>query len=496
MPASLHQAGRRLAVLAGVLLWGSSVGVATAANMSSRASPGVTACRLSEPGVSQGPCASPDAVAFLPGPLPVALTNFGLLYPAEGGTRWDVVCDDNFGLAPPDRTRRSPDGRIFAASNEGLFASADGCTFTTAGGAIAGKIVFDAAFDAQDPMRMWAVGDLPRKLWASTDGGRSFVMQQAFVDQLTFSRVVSAPSDARRLYLFGRGTQGTSPSAVSLDGGQTVTTFDLVSRASPRPPNAFDFLAISPTDPLTLYFSSVDGTGDELWKTTDGGATVRRVLKLEGMEALTGFAFGDTPELLYVAGTSTDIVPAPGQPPARLYVSRDGGASWQPALPSGDKGPRYRCLAMRDGVLYACAAGELLGDEAMVLTSRDEGRSWAPLVRLEHLGSARSCVKSRCVQTEMWLCENYQQCAPGLMPTVDAGGGPADAGAPDARDGSVKPAPPRESSGCALAGTPPASPASAWLLVAAAFALLTTASRRGSRHRPAHHRSADGATQA
>jgi photosystem II stability/assembly factor-like uncharacterized protein len=427
-------------------------------------------------GVDRGPCASPDALRFLPGAEPVALTNFGLLYRAPAGEKWEVVCDDNYALAPATRMRRAPDGRLFAPSDEGLYRTADGCTFQASAGAVAGKIVFDVAFDARSPQRIWALGDLPRKLWISSDSGQTFSQQQAFGDTFTVSRLVSAPSDPQHLYIFGRGAQGTSPSGQSLDGGLTVTIFDLSAGATPRPPTPLEFLAISPVDPLTLYFVSVDGNGDELWKSNDGGKTVRRLLKLEGLEALGGFAFGATPETIYVGGASTDIVPVPGQPPARLYISRDGGATWQPQVPSSAQGPRYTCLSASGDALYACTPGELLGEAFMVGVSRDEGKTWSPLVKLESLGSARSCVKAQCLRTEQWLCESYQQCREGLEPRLDAGEEPTEDGGVDARDApvdAITPPPRRSSSGCSVAGaTASPRPAAAGLLLSLSLSLL------------------------
>lgn len=433
-------------------------------------------------GVDRGPCASPDAVRFLPGGPPVALTNFGLLY--QAGDRWEVSCDDTYALAPAARLRRAPDGRIFAPSDQGLLFTADGCGFQQAGGALAGKIIFDVAFDAGSPQRVWALGDLPRKLWLSGDAGLTFTQLQSFPDPFTVTRLVSAPSDPQRLYIFGRSAQGGSPTGVSTDGGQTVTSFDLSLAADPKPPTPLEFLGISAVDPLTVYFVSLDGTGDEIWRTTDGGKTVRRLLKLEGMEALGGFAFGPTSGTIYVAGTSTDLIPQIGQPPARLYISRDGGTTWQTPIPSPTQGPRFTCLAASGDAIYACTPGELLGDPFMVGVSRDEGKTWSPLVKLDSLGSARACVRSQCLQTELWLCESYGKCAPGVTPRMDAAepGPVEDAGAKDAvaEGGPVdaSPAPRRKSSGCSLSSDAHGSPAAASVVMLGLLALAGAVARR------------------
>jgi MYXO-CTERM domain-containing protein len=130
----------------------------------------------------------------------------------------------------------------------------------------------------------------------------------------------------------------------------------------------------------------------------------------------------------------------------------------------------------------------------MVSSSRDEGRTWAPVVRLDDLGSARSCVKSKCVQTEIWLCESYQQCAPGLSPRLD-GGAPPDPGAPpDAAPEAGTPRPEagtfpparRDSSGCSFtAATSTPAPGSLLALLALLGLLLLALSprSRGERRR-------------
>jgi hypothetical protein len=67
--------------------------------------------------------------------------------------------------------------------------------------------------------------------------------------------------------------------------------------------------------------------------------------------------------------------------------------------------------------------------------STDEGKNWAAAVKLRQVSGARSCVQSRCLKTEEWLCEYYCICAPGTQPSsgicVPPGGG-SDGGARDA----------------------------------------------------------------
>jgi hypothetical protein len=173
-----------------------------------------------------------------------------------------------------------------------------------------------------------------------------------------------------------------------------------------------------------LYFQVFDPAGDQLWRTGDGGQTVRLALKLAPGELLGGLAFGASAGVLYVG--SHNPFPAAGAPGGHLHVSRDGGASWQPAIASGPTGPRYRCLAHAGDRLYACGAGEVLGDAFLVGVSTDEGRSWQPHTRLEQVTGARACTAARCLTTVTWLCQLHGRCAP------DAGASGPDAPAEDA----------------------------------------------------------------
>jgi photosystem II stability/assembly factor-like uncharacterized protein len=381
-----------------------------------------------------GPCATPDPVSYLSGTPDVVVTNFGLLYPGAG-TDWELVCDDNFGVPPARQVRRTADGRMMAAGPNGFYVSADGCQWTMGGGELAGKILFDAAPDPQMAGRVWVLGEIQRALFRSDDGGASFRRVYSFPADLTLERLVVAPTDSRRLYVFGRGRDNITPTLVSTDEGTSFEIFDLAARATTVPHTVLDFVAIAPDDPQTLYFSVLDGEGDQLWKTSDGGRTVARVLTMAEKDAFGGLAFGTSTRQLYVGGAN--LFYGDGKPAGRLYQSEDGGASWQPPIVSGVRGPRYRCLTTSGGKLYACGAGESTGDEFMIGVSSDGGRSWTPTTRMADIAGARSCVKARCLPTELWLCKTYSQCAPGLdagaLPDSGSTDGPSPAdGGPDA----------------------------------------------------------------
>jgi hypothetical protein len=386
---------------------------------------------------ARGPCNTPDAVDYFATGAEgrgIVVTNFGILMPGARASSWQVVCDDNFGLAPPVQIRLHPDGRVFAASNEGLYLTTDGCDWSLATGDINKKVIFEAAFDRQVPGQVFALADIPRKLYRSTDGGRTFVQLKAFEESLVVHRLAVAPSDGKRIYLIGRGRGSSTPFARSGDGGLSFEIGDLITGATPVPRVPFEFVTLAPDDAQVLYFYVINPSeGDELWRSTDGGSTVAMIMRLQGGEAFSGLAFGTTTQTIYVAGS--DPFPLGNKPAAHLYISRDGGKTWGTPIPSGDKGPRYRCLASEGGKLYACGAGEPGGDAFLVGVSSDEGKTWGPAVRMGELQGAKSCVQARCFRTEEWLCDNYCYCAPGLQPSTgacDPNGGP-----PTTPDGSA-----------------------------------------------------------
>lgn len=398
----------------------------------------------------RGPCAIPDSLNVLLDPrsgAPTLVANFGIIYP-DGRAGFEFVCEENFGRSLSERMQIDATGRVFVPALDGLYLSSDGCGWSTAAGSLGKEIVFDLAFDPSAPSRVWAIsGVTQRKLHLSEDGGRTFTIKATFPESQLMVRVLVAPSDPRVIYVAGFATRMPLLLAASEDGGES---FIMV----PAPPTlgaaalTVEMMAVAPDDPRTIYFAVAGQQGDEIWKSSDGGRTAMRRLSLLDGEFKAGFAFGDTPETIYVAGRP--LFSEEGKPTGRLYISTDGANSWRPPVVSGDKGPRFRCLAYRDGKLFACGAGETDGDEFLLGASGDEGQTWTPLVRVDQLSGARTCAAASCVTTAVWLCESHGICGPG----ADAGAEqPRDAGV----DGPIEPAK-GDGCGCALGAARPAAP--------------------------------------
>jgi photosystem II stability/assembly factor-like uncharacterized protein len=422
-----------------------------------------------------GPCVAPEPFGlFLPpgSEQVVLITNFGLLSAPVAGGAMDLVCDDQFGRASWQRIRFDPAGRTFAASESGLYSSSDGCAWAVAAGDMAGQPVRDVTFAARTPGRAWALAGSPPALYGSSDGGRSFQLIKTFDPGMTFARVIAAPGGEAPLYLTGHGEAAVSLVATSLDGGQTWATRDIAGGITPEPSNPLELLAVAPDDPRVMFFSVTDPFGDQIWRTADGGATVARVLTFGNAEVLSGFTFGATGQNVYVA--ARDLFAGPDDPPARLHVSRDGGASWGAPIVSPAGGATYRCLGFRAGKLYACGGGEPFGEPFLLGVSADEGASWAPVGQLSQLIGGRSCVRAQCTATEEWLCVSFGACAPDVRV--------ADAGVADAR-GDACGGPNCEQTGASTGGWCSVEPAarggpSSSALAALALVLFRLARRR------------------
>jgi hypothetical protein len=410
-----------------------------AAGSAVAARPGAVACAT-----VKGPCDFVDTeeVVLRPGGAELALsTNFGLLLPAPDGKGFEIVCEESYGGPFIRGIQMDGGGRLFVPNVDGLYVSPPGaCGFERAGGSVFGQLVYDLAVDPENApenapgkaARIWVLTGDPPALHVSLDGGRTFTQKQAFDVGFQPQRLLLAPSDAETLYVAGRTQAASLVLHVSRDG---AGHFTMETGGGFERRQHVAFLGIHPRQPQTLFIALAGQTGaDEIWRSTDGGRNWIRVLTLRGeIEAVQGFAIAPDGTALFVAGR--ELLPIDGDVPARLYVSRDGGGTWQEPVASPASGPRYRCLGFREGKLYACAGDEK--DAFLLGVSADEGRSWTPLVTLRDVAGPKTCSAAACVATMEWLCRKYLICERGDLPdaAVSPGSGGGDGGAADAGQG-------------------------------------------------------------
>ena len=391
----------------------------------------------------RGPCARPELLHLIPpagGGRPLLLTNFGLLLPEEGGPRYELVCEEYFGGRATGRVLRRTDGQLLAPGANGVYLSFDGCGFAQATGSVMGKEVLDLALtmsaNASVPAAgeaVWALvkdSDTSASLHRSGDGGASFTHHQSLPSGPRFGKLMSSASDPRTLYV--AGFQASTPLVLlaSSDGGTSFASRPAETAVFNRPATVIDVLGVDPTNPQVLMLAAGSPAGpDEIWRSADGGATWTRVLALRGMEVQSGFVWrqgGPEGEVL-VAGR--ELFRQPGQPPAHLYVSRDGGLSFTEVIASAETGPRYRCLAAEGTRLYACAGED--GDAFLTGVSEDGGRTWTPLASLTDVSGSKLCAQGRCLLTSTWLCDTYRAACAGLAPPEPRPEAPTDAAPPD-----------------------------------------------------------------
>jgi hypothetical protein len=432
-------------------------------------------------------CRSPDSLAVLLEPVPggqvILDANFGMVSQSAQG-KWQYTCDDIFTGRVPYHTQMSPGGRVFVPTMRGLAIGAAGCGFDPEHAVLGDTSVYDVAFDPTTPARIWAVVGDPRKLALSTDGGVSFTVKYALPTSFSAVKVAVAPSDPKVIYVGGYKSN-ISPTVplvmgVSTDGGETWTLDENASAGVATAQQIADFLGVLPSDPQTVFVMVTNPRGDEIWRSSNKGHGLVKVLTLADAEEWPrgGFAFGPDGKTVYVVGY--DPLNTGTQPPGSLYVSHDGGVSWQ-RRPAAAEGPHFRCIGARGDTLYACGGDQAVGDTFLLGTSTDEGKSWKPLVTLADIVGPNGCVADKCAATASFLSPFR---ADGGAPIGGAGGGGSpglpDAGAPVTPDAAIsvdaaRPPPPApKDSGCSYGGG--STGASSLLLLLAA---LYRARRRG-----------------
>jgi hypothetical protein len=314
-------------------------------------------------------------------------STFGLLISHDAGCSFRWVCEQSIGYGGTfdPKYAVAADGTLFATTYAGLRVSHDaGCSFTTATAELPadapGRIadMWVDALDIGPTGEIWvATADTvkPNDVFRSTDGGVTFVSRGMASPVLWWKSLVVAPSDAMHVYLSGYQVANAPPTTQlfsTTDGGQRWTAASLAGVQLAGTP-LVTVAAVDPTNPLHVYIVSVEanGSGDRLYRSTDGGTTFQEVLATA--QPIANVVIRDAMNVLVVSGAGT-------------FRSIDGGATFGAAATA----PRLGCLGKRpDGTLVGCAAN--WDPDFMAVGRSDDASQWQKVFRFIELAGPVSC---------------------------------------------------------------------------------------------------------
>ncbi|MGH7435488.1 MAG: hypothetical protein ACRENE_07420 [Polyangiaceae bacterium] len=230
--------------------------------------------------------------------LIVTRTTFALLPSTDEGATWSYLCLESLGLSA--LTYQDPEiaftanGTLvagMAGKVNGLDVSSDvGCSWTCAGGPLAGQTIVDTLVRPDRPHHVVVLastlvdGSDDTQVFESADDGTTFVAHGAPLDPtvLVTGLEVSA-SDPTRLYVSGvrgYGAQRTASLFTWTDGDAAagwaehpVPDFTMAGGES-----SIFMGGVDPSDPDRVYLRSqgnLEGGLSRLYVTTDGGVTIR-----------------------------------------------------------------------------------------------------------------------------------------------------------------------------------------------------------------------------
>ena len=159
----------------------------------------------------------------------------------------------------------SPDGSVYAATEQNVYKSTDfGSSWTSgsAGGLGDWQGMGLVAVSASNPVVVYAGSTWENQLFKTTDAGTTWTQVTAPGVGLYGSVLVVAPSDPKTVYI-ASGNQG----AVSTDGGNTWNSGTL--------PGDVSAIAVSPSSPTTLWIGTSSSASDGfIAKLSENGKTL------------------------------------------------------------------------------------------------------------------------------------------------------------------------------------------------------------------------------
>jgi hypothetical protein len=368
-------------------------------------------------------------------------TTFGLLVSTDDGCSFRWTCEQNIGYGgtfDPSYAIAS-DGTLFATTFAGLRVSRDkGCSFTTATAELPvgdpGRIadMYVDAIDIGPTGEIWvatAESGKPNDVFRSADGGVTFASGGLASNVAFWNSVAIAHSDSQRIYVAGHQTS-PSPSAhlfTTTNGGQMWTESALAGVQFAATP-VIAVAAVDAAIAQRLYVVSVgaNGTGDRLYRSTDGATTFAEVLATT--QPIANVIIRDATTVFAVAGTGGS------------FRSDNGGMTFAPIASA----PQLACLGARsDGSLVGCAAN--WDPDFMAVGVSVDGSQWQKLSRFIELDGTLACPPGTA---------GHDVCDP-LWPTLREQFGATGPACPTATDLPFDPVdgvPPTKLTGCCDAG--------------------------------------------
>ena len=200
-----------------------------------------------------------NALAATPSGLYAATGGSGILRSADGGATWEAAETDAltvFALASDG----SAGPTLYAGTDQGLWKSSGGGSWSAVGGTLATNNVYSVAVDPRNPSVVWA-GTFLGGLLRSDDGGESWTAVPLGSGSETVFAIAIAPEEGPIYAGTGHGVFR------SFDGGASWTAAGAGSFAG----SAFS-LAIDPRSPSVVY-AGTEGSG--IVRSADGGSTWR-----------------------------------------------------------------------------------------------------------------------------------------------------------------------------------------------------------------------------
>lgn len=272
------------------------------------------------------------------------------------------------------------------APTRALEQALSGLAFREIGPAIMGGRVADIAANEKNPAEFY-VGFATGGVWKTTNQGMSWKPVFDEESTASIGDVTLAPSNANIVWV-GTGEPQNRQSSPwgdgvyrSTDGGRSWQHVGL------RETRHIGRIVVHPADPEIAYVAAVGhlwGPNPErgVFRTTDGGKTWQKVLYVdENTGAIDLVMDPGDPKTLFAAMYQRRRTPwgfSASGPGSGLYRTTDGGASWkrlEKGLPKGDLGRIGLDIYRRDGnLVYAVVESNREGRG--LYRSRDRGETW------------------------------------------------------------------------------------------------------------------------